>query len=294
MIQRVKRRLRQIFPFREILGMSVDLRLMLVELRRLRSFHAELRFAELMREPRYCEPGRLHRATRQVHSQTGQDGIIDEIFARIGAESRFFVEFGVESGIECNTANLLIQGWRGLWIETRPDLAGQIRERFAEDLAERRLTLIEAFVSAENIEDLLSSGSVPEQLDLLGIDIAGNDYWVWKAIQRYSPRVVVMPYNAVFPPHVRWVQRYDESGRGWGGDSYFGASLASLASLGAEKGYSLVGCDIAGIDAFFVRADLCKDHFAAPFTAENHYEPLRGLLTGRSGQTPGYGPFVRV
>jgi hypothetical protein len=46
-------------------------------------------------------------------------------------------------------------------------------------------------------------------------------------------------------------------------------------------GYSLVGCDSIGCNAFFIRNDLVGDHFAAPFTSENHYEPARFELSFR-------------
>ncbi len=71
-----------------------------------------------------------------------------------------------------------------------------------------------------------------------------------------------------------WVIPYDPKGM-WDGTSHTGASLKALGELGARKGYSLVGCNISGVNAFFVRDDLLGDHFAAPYTAENHYEPSR-------------------
>jgi hypothetical protein len=61
----------------------------------------------------------------------------------------------------------------------------------------------------------------------------------------------------------------------WDGTSYYGASLKALELIGSRKGYELVGCSLSGINAFFVRRDLVKDSFCAPFTAENHFEPPR-------------------
>src|SRR3954468_19503553 len=70
-----------------------------------------------MAKPRHADPKRLLRYGFKLYSQNDEDGIIQEIFRRIGTTNRTFVEFGVESGIECNSAKLLIEGWRGLWIE---------------------------------------------------------------------------------------------------------------------------------------------------------------------------------
>src|SRR5215475_6955019 len=73
-------------------------------------------WAEILREPRYADPKRLLRYGFKVYSQCDEDGIIQEIFKRIETTNRIFVEFGVETGIECNTVKLLLEGWRGLWL----------------------------------------------------------------------------------------------------------------------------------------------------------------------------------
>jgi hypothetical protein len=92
--------------------------------------------------------------------------------------------------------------------------------------------------------------------------------------------VVVVEYNAVIPPGLDWKVRYAPD-RVWDGSHNFGASLKAFELLGTQLGYSLVGCDFIGVNAFFVRSDLVADKFAAPFTAENHYEPPRYVFLHR-------------
>jgi hypothetical protein len=236
----------------------------------------------LFANPRYAHPKRLTRHERQVYSQNGEDGIIAEIFRRIGTTNRFFVEFGVGDGLENNSALLLITGWQGLWIEGSTASVQAIRSRFAKQLHSKQLTVREAFITAENIESLLAEANVPEELDMLSVDIDGNDYWVWKAITRYRPRAVVIEYNATFPPEVEWIKAYKPDAV-WDGTMAFSASLKSLELLAQRKGYVLVGCTFTGINAFFVRQDLAGDHFYAPFTAEEHYEPPRYFLQRSAG-----------
>lgn len=231
----------------------------------------------LLAEPRYKDPKRLNRFERKVFSQFGEDGIIAEIFRRLGTTSKFFVEFGVESNVECCSALLLLSGWSGLWIEPDSTCFQAIQTGFQPLIESRRLRVLDSLVTAENIENLLGSVSTPTAPDLLVIDIDGNDYWVWNAITSYAPRVVVMEYNATFPPPVDWVIAYDPAAQ-WDGTIMFGASLTALERLGRKKGYSLVGCALGGSNAFFVRNDLMKEHFEAPFTAENYYEPPRYYL----------------
>lgn len=252
-------------------------------------------WTETLAQPRYADPKRLLRYGFKVYSQHDEDGILQEIFRRIGTGPRTFVEFGVETGVECNTVKLLIEGWRGLWIEANAQAAKAIGSTFAEFLKDRRLTLLQSLVTAENIDTLIGNAGLKGEIDLLGIDIDFNDYWVWKAIEAVSPRVVVIEYNAGLRPPMSLTVPYQPNHAG-SGTNFFGASLEALVRLGRTKGYRLVGCNISGSNAFFVREDLCADHFIEPATAEEHYEPPRHffsfLLAG--AQAPQPGPYVAV
>jgi hypothetical protein len=188
---------------------------------------------------------------RKVLSQNAEDGILHEILFRIGAD-RYFVEFGVGDGSECNTALLSLHyGWRGLVIEADTESANRLRERYRE----RPVTVRSEFVTRESIVQIFRAAGVPEEFDLLSIDIDGNDFWVWEALDAYRPRVVIIEYNASIPPDRFWVMRYDAAYI-WKKTLYYGASLRALAYLGQKKGYALLGTDSAGVNAFFVRRDL--------------------------------------
>ena len=227
---------------------------------------------------RYSGDKRLEPAGYQVFSQGDEDGIIAEIFRRIGTTDRTFVEFGCGDGIENNTAYLLFQGWSGLWLDSLEKNERVLRRRWANEIAQGKLKFQRAMINAGNIDALLTAGGMSGSVDLLSIDIDSNDYHVWKAISVIEPRAVCIEYNAKFPPPVEWIMPRDDN-YVWNRTDRMGASLSAMTRLGLEKGYSLVGCDIIGANAFFVRADLAKGHFAEPFTAENHYQPPRYYLT---------------
>jgi hypothetical protein len=228
----------------------------------------------ILSRPKYDDPKKLNRYEFKVFSQNGEDGIVAEIFRRISTTNRYFVEFGSGNGSENNTALLLRQGWTGFWIDGDTSFVNEAKERFRPDVESNRLTVKDAFITAENIEDLFRESKVPEEFDLLSIDIDRNDYYVWEKISHHRPRAVVIEYNSTFPPMMSWVVPYDP--KAWGWSEYGnGASLKALEELGTKKGYSLVGCELCGVNAFFVRNDLLGDHFAAPYTTENHYEPFR-------------------
>lgn len=247
---------------------------------------------EEMAQPKYADAKCLLKHGFKVYSQADEDGILQEIFRRIGAADRTFVEFGVEAGNECNTVKLLLEGWRGLWIEASSAHAARLRADFPSFLERRQLLVKEAVVTAENIDALLREAGVSGEIDLLSIDIDNNDYWVWRAMSAVSPRVVVIEYNATLRPPLSLVVPYDP-GRQWDGSNYFGASLEALVRLGRTKGYKLVGCSFSGANAFFVREDLAGEHFLPSGTAETHYEPPRYFFAGlAAGHRPRPGHFV--
>jgi hypothetical protein len=237
----------------------------------------------LLDRERYQDPKRLNRHEYQVHSQHGEDGIIAEIFRRIGVKDRTFLEIGVGDGLENNTAYLLLQGWKGCWVEGHPDSARAIRDNLGRRLSDGSLKLIETFVTAEEIGPLLKSRGVPDEIDLMSLDIDRNTYYIWSALAHIRARAVVVEYNPKFPPPVDWKIDYNAR-EWWDGTFYYGASLKAYEGLGRQLGYCLVGCDVSGTNAFFVREDLCGGAFLEPFDAETHYEPPRYWLWTSLGE----------
>lgn len=209
------------------------------------------------------------RAFRQrefkVFSQHGEDGLLLHLFSAIGTTDRRFVEFACADGRECNSANLAIHcGWSGLAIEGHPARAANACRYFASrpELKPDQVQVACAFVTADTINELLSRHGVTGEIDLLSIDIDGNDYWLWQATTVVRPRVVVIEYNASFTVERAVTIPYDpafDRTTGITPPGYHGASLPALVQLGASKGYALVGCNSHGFNAFFVRNDLLTD-----------------------------------
>ena len=239
---------------------------------------------------KYADSKRLNKYEFQVYSQNGEAGIIAEIFNRIGTTNKFFVEFGVGNGLENNTLLLLLQGWKGYWLEGNEDQVIFIQQKFDTLIKEKHLVVKHTFITKEKIEEIFDCCNIPSDFDFLSIDIDGNDYYVWEAIKRFFPRVVAIEYNAMFRPPHTYVVAYDAK-KNYKITSYFGASLKALEILGKKKGYKLVGTNFTGCNAFFVRDDIVGDKFFEPFTAESHYQPPRYRLYKKEGHKRDFGAF---
>lgn len=281
MIKHILQKLYRSIPVIHELGQIRDglagLNHKLAELESLRLFDVAL-----PSNSRYADPLRLLRHGFQVCSQNQEDGMIQEVFRRIGVTDQVFAEVGVGNGIENNTSFLLSQGWRGYWIDGDPGMLRAIADR--PDIGGDCLQTLVSFVTRENISGSFQQLGVPKEVDLLSLDIDQNTYYAWEGLDQFRPRVVIVEYNGAIPSYVDWKVNYDPK-RTFDGTLNSGASLKAFELLGRKLGYSLVACDYLGVNAFFVRTDLVDDKFCQPFTAENHFEPFRYALTHRRGHT---------
>jgi hypothetical protein len=195
----------------------------------------------------------------------------------VGVTNRTFVEFGVEDGTECNAANLAINfGFNGLLMDGSEENVAKIGAFYRSMLGDRSnaVKAVQSWITTDNINDVIAKNGIEGEIDMLSIDIDGNDYWVWKAITSITPRVVVIEYNTVFGPDRSVTIPYTPNFYKWKADPsgyYHGASLQALTKLAREKGYSLVGCDSGGMDAFFVRDDVLKGTRISPVDPKNAF-----------------------
>lgn len=208
----------------------------------------------------------LHLYEARLHSQNGEDGILARLLALVGETNRYFVEFGVgPDARQCNTRLLANTGWDGLWMDCCD---------FPKEPRIHRES-----VTAENINELFAKYRVPDEFDVLSIDIDGNDFWVWNSIDpRYRPRLIIAEYNAAIPPDKSLSIAYDPHHR-WGRTDYFGASLLALTTLAKRCGHTLVYCDSTGTNAFFVRSDLANGWARSVMDLYQPPNYGKGLLT---------------
>ena len=198
----------------------------------------------------------------KIFSQRGEDGIIQHLIRHVPIKNETFIEFGAETYVESNTRFLMMNNnWNGLIMDGSEENIQSVRQSgwfWMYDLIAKS-----AFIDAENINGLISEHSLTD-IGLLSIDIDGNDYWVFQALDlsKLNPSILVLEYNALFGKDRAISVPYEKDfnrTRAHYSNLYFGASLKALTDLAIEKGYAFVGCNLAGSNAFYVKKEFVTD-----------------------------------
>jgi hypothetical protein len=197
----------------------------------------------------------------RVFSQFGDDGIIQWLVSRLPSLPKRFVEFGVEDYSESNTRFLMVNNnWAGLVMDGSRANIARLRQR--KWFWRYGLTALARFVTRDNVDGIIAGWAGTGDVGLLHVDVDGNDYWLWDAIQCIQPGIVIMEYNALFGSEraitIPYAANFRRHAAHYSGQ-YFGASIAALTHLAKRKGYVLVGGNSAGNNAYFVRAHLVDD-----------------------------------
>ena len=201
-------------------------------------------------------PRKLLRSRRfGVTSQNEEDGLLVELFKQVGITNSRFVEIGC--GVNGGNSGFLAQecGWSGLMIDAQPTAVEKVAVRFAsEDV------LTESHrMSRENINTVLAEAGFRGEIDLLSLDVDGNDFWLWDALTICRPRVVIIEYNYLLGPTVSATIPYDPDFfiKTAPTRAYRGASLEAMVRLGRRKGYRLVTSE--RVNAVFLREDIASN-----------------------------------
>jgi len=222
----------------------------------------------------------------RAHSEFEEDGILLYIFGLIGTTNRTCVEICAGNGITCNTANLILHhGWWGHLFDgdARSIAEGVEFYRTSKDTFLYPPRLTQAWITAENVNDLIHASGASGEIDLLSLDIDGMDYWVWKAIDCIQPRVVVCETHNIIGPDEALTIPYDPNFKATIPD-YHSASLAAMNKLGIAKGYRLAGTHRYGFNAFFVRNGLGEELLPAVEPAQCLNDPQ--TIEARATQWP--------
>ena len=204
----------------------------------------------------------IREAGFRCYSQFEEDGIILYVLATIGFRTRKVVEMCCGNGSECMSTNLILNhGFDGHLFDGDPANVEQARQFFGsrKDWTPYLLKLTSAWITAENANDLLRDSGAVGEVDLFSLDIDGNDYWVWKAIDVIQPRLLCLETHNVIPGDLSLTIRYKPDFDCWSTQGpeqdYRGVSLAAMRKLCREKGYRMI-VHRHGFNVFFLRDDI--------------------------------------
>lgn len=219
----------------------------------------------------------------KVFSQVDEDGILLFIFSVIGIKNKKSVEICAGNGMECNTANFIINhGWLGLLVDGNESLVKQGQTFYASHPKTyvRPPKFVHSWVTRDNINGLIKENDFEGEIDLFSLDMDGVDYWIWDAINIINPRVVVVEYQNIIGPEKSVTVPYQDDFNAYdypttrGMPNYCGASLAAFTKLANKRGYKLIGCNRYGYNAFFVRKDEDDDLLPEVTVAECFMPPF--------------------
>lgn len=222
----------------------------------------------------------------KIFSEWGDDGLIQYLIKHIPIENKTFIEFGVENYMESNTRFLMMNNnWCGFVMDGSEQNMKSLQKR--SWFFRYELNCKAAWIDKNNVNSLLEESRLAN-IGLLHIDLDGNDYFILKEIDftRLNPSILIMEYNSVFGYEraisVPYKSDFNRT-RAHYSNLFFGASLAALNFGAEQKGYSLIGCNLAGNNAYFVRNDLLNERIQKVSVAQA-YKPSRF----REGRTKNY------
>ena len=223
----------------------------------------------------------------KVYSMVDEDGIIDFLFGKIGG-NKTFLEIGTGDGRENNTHWLLLNDWKGVWVDGSETEYNAFNRYFGKTIFPGKFLFENRFIDLQNIIQLYTHYKQflqTDEIDFFSLDIDGNDYHVLKTMfeSGLTCKVICVEYNAKFPPGSAVVCSYDPN-RVWNGSDYFGASLTAWCSLFEKFHYTLVCCNVNGVNAFFVNNKYMESFVQYPVA--QLYQPARYHLSDRKNGHP--------
>ena len=210
----------------------------------------------------------------KVFSQWGEDGIIQHLINSLEIKNKTFIEFGVEEFTESNCRFLMMKdNWRGFIVDGSLSHINSIKQSYFYWRYD--LNAYHAFITKNNINEILQHSGFAEDLGILSIDVDGNDWFILKAVSFYKPRILICEYNDVFGEEraisVPYDPQFNRTQKQYS-NLYFGASISGITYLAEKKGYTLVGVNSNRNNAFFIRQDLVCDK-VPKVDLEAIYEP---------------------
>src|SRR4051812_1129754 len=153
-------------------------------------------------------PNNWLNALRADHtSQYGEDGIIKQVLDILPNKDGWCVEFGAWDGkYLSNTCHLITRrGYSAVLIEGDSARFQTLTANFAGNPKVHCFNRFVGMNPEDGLDSILAQSPIGREFDVLSIDIDGNDYHCWNAVQKYQPKVVIIEFNPTIPDEVEFV-----------------------------------------------------------------------------------------
>ena len=215
----------------------------------------------------------------KIFSQCGDDGIIQYLIKNLMIENKYFIELGVGDFLESNCRFLMMNdNWTGFVIDESIEDIEKLKSQ--KWFWMYNLNAISKFITKENINNILSDIN-EKNIGIIHIDIDGNDYHIFKKIKLdvLNPSIIILEYNSLFGPDraitIPYRSDFNRTKAHYS-NLFFGASLRAMEYISEKKGYSLIGTNRAGNNAYFIRNDLLNSKIKrVDIQSAYHYSKFR-------------------
>lgn len=235
-----------------------------------------------MREDK-TEDKKLFEYGFSLFSQHEEDGMLLYIFSLIGSTNKKCIEMCIGTGVESNTANLIVNHfWTGLLFDGDTDNIAIAKQFYSRHKNTKIYPpkIVHAWINKENVNSLVVENGYEGEVDLFSLDIDGIDYYLLERLDVVSPRVIVLEINHLWGYEKAVTVPYDKNFRAEfsaDGSDYAGASLGAFIKLTKKKGYRFVGTNRFATNAFFIRNDIEHDRLNEVTDVSGYFEHPRVL-----------------
>ena len=197
----------------------------------------------------------------KVFSQFEEDGKLLYIFSILGMGKKTFVDLGSNDCVNSNCANLAVHfNWKGLFVDGDKNLI-EIGKKFYKktpNFWSYKPKFVHAFLTKKNVNNIIQTEGFKGEIELLSIDIDGNDYWIWESLEIIQPKVVIIECQLAFGLEEKVIPYREDFKEDVRNSNNYGASALALQKLGKQKGYRLVGANEYGNNLFFIKNGLAE------------------------------------
>ena len=188
----------------------------------------------------------MQKFSKNVYSQNGEDGIIEEILYRISKKfpkkiDKWCVELGAWDGIYLsNTCNLIKnKNYNALLIEANNKKYKELCKNFPSE----NIIKVKAFVGFKkdnSLDSFFKKYKLPKNFDFLSIDVNGIDYYLFESLKIYKPKVICVEYNFMIPNEINFIQEKNFN-------ISQGSSALAFYNLAQKKGYDLIAATMSNL-----------------------------------------------